>query len=71
VILDFPHAFPADETERRVPDVAAAIARVDGHEAPLEALLAALRGGHAPGAVRQVVEQWADAKGDLRGFVER
>ncbi len=30
----------------------------------------ALRGGHAPGAVRQVVEQWTTARGDLRGFVE-
>ena len=37
--------------------------------AACEALLAALRGGHAPGAVRQVVEQWTDAKGDLRDFV--
>jgi len=43
VILDFPRAFPADETERRIPDVAAAIARLDGHQAPLETLLAALR----------------------------
>ena len=30
----------------------------------------ALRGGQAPGAVRQVVEQWTTARGDLRGFVE-
>ncbi|MET0225598.1 MAG: hypothetical protein ABW187_04080 [Dokdonella sp.] len=42
MILDFPHAFAADETERRVPDVAAANARLRGHEAPLEALLATL-----------------------------
>ena len=41
----------------------------EGDRASCEALLAALRGGHAPGAVRQVVEQWTDAKGDLRGFV--
>ena len=26
--------------------------------------------GAHPAAVRQVVEQWTDAKGDLRGFVE-
>ena len=30
----------------------------EGDRAACEALLAALRGGHAPGAVRQVVEQW-------------
>jgi len=43
----------------------------EGDRAACEALLAALRGGRAPGAVRKVVEQWTDAKGDLRGFVER
>ena len=42
----------------------------EGDRAACEALLAALRGGRAPGAVRQVVEQWTDATGDLRGFVE-
>jgi acylphosphatase len=42
----------------------------EGDRAACEALLAALRGGRAPGAVRQVVEQWTDAKGDLRGFIE-
>ena len=42
----------------------------EGDRAACEALLVALRGGRAPGAVRQVVEQWTDAKGDLRGFVE-
>ncbi len=42
----------------------------EGDRAACEALLAALRGGRAPGAVRQVVEQWTDAKGDLRGFVD-
>ncbi len=42
----------------------------EGDRAACEALLAALRGGRAPGAVRQVVEQWTDARGDLRGFVE-
>jgi acylphosphatase len=42
----------------------------EGDRAACEALLAALRGGHAPGAVRQVVEQWTTAKGDLRGFHE-
>ena len=34
----------------------------EGDRAACEALLAALRGGRAPGAVRQVVEQWTDAK---------
>jgi acylphosphatase len=42
----------------------------EGDRAACEALLAALRGGHAPGVVREVVVQWTDAKGDLRGFVE-
>jgi acylphosphatase len=42
----------------------------EGDRAACEALLEALRGGHAPGAVRQVVEQWTTARGDLRGFVE-
>jgi acylphosphatase len=42
----------------------------EGDRAACEALLAALRGGSAPGAVRQVVEQWTEARGDLRGFVE-
>jgi acylphosphatase len=42
----------------------------EGDRAACEALLEALRGGHAPGVVRQVVEQWTTARGDLRGFVE-
>jgi len=43
----------------------------EGDRAACEALLAALRGGHAPGVVREVVVQWTDAKGDMRGFMER
>jgi acylphosphatase len=42
----------------------------EGDRAMCEALLEALRGAGAPGAVRQVVEQWTEARGDLRGFVE-
>jgi acylphosphatase len=42
----------------------------EGDRAACEALLAALRGSGAPGVVRQVVEQWDDARGDLRGFTE-
>ena len=42
----------------------------EGDRTACEALLAELRGKHAPGVVREVVEQWTDARGDLRGFVE-
>ena len=42
----------------------------EGDRAACEALLDALRGTEAPGSVEQVVEQWGDARGDLRGFVE-
>src|SRR3954462_12214588 len=42
----------------------------EGDRAACEALLEALRGGHARGAVPQVVKQWTTARGDLRGFVE-
>jgi acylphosphatase len=34
-------------------------------------LLAALTSGRAPGRVDGVVEQWAEAKGDVPGFRER
>ncbi|MFC5290870.1 acylphosphatase [Actinokineospora guangxiensis] len=34
-------------------------------------LLAALTSGQAPGRVDGVVEQWAEAKGDVPGFRER
>ncbi|MFI4970497.1 MAG: hypothetical protein ACHP7D_09845 [Lysobacterales bacterium] len=39
MILDFPRGFPADETERRLPDVAAARALLGAHAKPLDALL--------------------------------
>ncbi|WP_026316139.1 acylphosphatase [Actinokineospora enzanensis] len=34
-------------------------------------LVAALRSDDPPGTVHSVVEQWADPKGNLAGFVER
>jgi acylphosphatase len=34
-------------------------------------LLEALRSGHTPGSVDQVVERWSDARGEATGFVER
>jgi acylphosphatase len=42
----------------------------EGDRAACEALLAALRGAGTPGSVERVVEQWGDARGGLRGFVE-
>jgi hypothetical protein len=43
VILEFPRGFPADETERRLPDAAAARALLGANAQPLEALLARRR----------------------------
>ena len=43
VILEFPHAFPADGAEHRVPDVAAGQALLGAQAAPLEALFARRR----------------------------
>ena len=43
----------------------------EGPPEQLAALLAALRGPLAPGRVDVVVEQYAEARGGLEGFVER
>jgi acylphosphatase len=43
----------------------------EGDHAACVALLAKLRGGATPGRVDEVVEQFADAKGDISGFRER
>jgi len=48
VILGFPREYPPDETERRLPDVAAARAVLGAQSAPLDALLARLRRSLAP-----------------------
>jgi len=48
VILAFPRAFPADDAEHALPDVAAARARLGEHAAPLETLLCRLREHFAP-----------------------
>lgn len=42
----------------------------EGSRAACEALLAALRGGMAPGSVGHVSEQFGPARGGLVGFVE-
>ena len=47
MILQFPRHYAADETERRMPDVAAARALAGTTAAPLEALLAGRRGAFA------------------------
>src|SRR5215469_1618265 len=43
----------------------------EGSRDACEALLVALRGGHTPGRVDQVVERWSAATGNPTGFVER
>lgn len=43
----------------------------EGRREDCDRLLAALTSGRTPGRVDGVVEQWADAKGDLTGFRER
>jgi acylphosphatase len=43
----------------------------EGPRAACEALLDALRAPGSPGRVTGVTERWSDARGDLRGFVER
>ena len=43
----------------------------EGPRASCARLLAALRSGTTPGRVDTVVERWAEARGGLRGFVER
>jgi acylphosphatase len=43
----------------------------EGEREACDRLLAVLRGGATPGRVEAVVEQFAPAKGDLAGFVER
>ena len=43
----------------------------EGPPEQLDALLTALRGPLAPGRVDVVVEQYADPRGGLEGFVER
>jgi acylphosphatase len=44
----------------------------EGPKAALDTLLALLRdSGDTPGAVDNVVPRWSEARGGLRGFVER
>jgi acylphosphatase len=43
----------------------------EGPRAACERLLALLRGGGTPGTVTGVSQRWTEARGDLRGFVER
>ena len=43
----------------------------EGQEAAVRALLAAMRSGTTPGRVDSVTEQWASARGQDVGFVER
>lgn len=43
----------------------------EGSREACERLLAALRGGGAPGRVASVTERWSVARGGLSGFVER
>lgn len=43
----------------------------EGGREDCERLLALLRGGDSPGRVDTVVERWSEARGGLRGFVER
>jgi acylphosphatase len=54
---------------RNLPDGRVAVV-AEGDREACERLLDALRGGDAPGRVDRVVEQWADARGGLQGFVE-
>ena len=44
---------------------------VEGQEPACQALLAALDGPRAPGRPTGVSVRWAEARGNLRGFVER
>jgi acylphosphatase len=43
----------------------------EGSREACEALLTALRGGHTPGRVDQVVDRWSAATGRPTSFVER
>ncbi|MBP2323711.1 acylphosphatase [Kibdelosporangium banguiense] len=43
----------------------------EGGREDCERLLVMLRGGDSPGRVDTVVERWSEARGGLRGFVER
>lgn len=43
----------------------------EGPRDACERLLAALRGGGTPGRVDNVVERWSEARGGLRGFLEK
>ncbi len=43
----------------------------EGPEPALQALLALLRGGTAPGRVDFVADRWGDARGEDDGFAER
>jgi acylphosphatase len=43
----------------------------EGPRSDCEALLAALGGPETPGHVSGVTQRWAEARGDLSGFVER
>jgi len=44
---------------------------VEGSRAACDALLERLRGAKTPGGVEQVVAQFDDARGGIRGFTER
>ncbi|NMH98869.1 acylphosphatase [Pseudonocardia acidicola] len=54
---------------RNLPDGRVAVV-AEGDRAACERLLEALRSGHTPGRVDQVVEQWTRARGGFSGFVE-
>ena len=54
---------------RNLPDRRVAVV-AEGDRHACEQLLDALRGDRAPGRVDEVVEQWGEPRGDLRGFVE-
>jgi acylphosphatase len=54
---------------RNLPDRRVAVV-AEGDREACEALLDALRGGGTPGRVDEVVAQWGEAQGTLRGFVE-
>lgn len=43
----------------------------EGPREACERLLAALRSGSTPGRVQRVTERFAEARGGVRGFVER
>jgi acylphosphatase len=54
---------------RNLPDGRVAVV-AEGDRQACERLRDAVRGGGTPGRVDEIVEQWSDARGGLRGFVE-